>query len=67
MIWPPYMALELHVLSLTNGTAVSMNFLLAAIIIVFRRQLPILGPEARRLIIAQEAAAGDPPQERSGT
>ncbi|HEU4829488.1 MAG TPA: MFS transporter [Gemmatimonadales bacterium] len=35
--------------------------------IVFRRKLPLLGPEARRLIIAQEAAAGDPPQERSGT
>ena len=32
----------------------------------FRRRLPRLGAEARRLIIAQEAAAGDPPQERSG-
>lgn len=33
--------------------------------LAFRRKLPLLGPEARRLIIAQEAAAGDPPQERS--
>jgi MFS family permease len=33
--------------------------------LVFRRKLPLIGPEARRLIIAQEAAAGDPPQERS--
>ncbi len=33
---------------------------------VFRRRLPRLGAEARRLIIAQEAGAGDPPQERTG-
>jgi MFS family permease len=33
---------------------------------VFRRSLPRIGAEARRLIIAQEAAAGDPPQERTG-
>ncbi|HEX6645532.1 MAG TPA: MFS transporter [Gemmatimonadales bacterium] len=34
--------------------------------VAFRRKLPALGPEARRLIVAQEAAAGDPPQERTG-
>lgn len=33
--------------------------------IVFRRHLPGIGAEARRLIVAQEAAAGDPPQERT--
>jgi MFS family permease len=33
--------------------------------ILFRRHLPGIGAEARRLIVAQEAAAGDPPQERT--
>src|SRR5690606_25052336 len=34
---------------------------------VFRARLPIIGPAASRLIIAQEAGAGEPAQERTGT
>jgi MFS family permease len=47
--------------TIAAGGVLSMGGALA-----FRRKLPSLGPEARRLIVAQEAAAGDPPQERTG-